>query len=89
MKIDNLQLTMAGSHSYREEHIKQESLQVWSGDKRLASPDVSPGPADNPAPTTADSLTLSEEAVRRRSQSISSPSPTGWKKAARPVRIRD
>lgn len=68
---------MAGSHSYREEHIKQESLQVWSGDKRLASPDVSPGPADNPAPTTADSLTLSEEAVRRRSQSISSPQSDG------------
>jgi len=80
MKIDNLQLTMTGSHSYREEHLKEEALRLWRGDSRPDFQAEQPDPSENQLATVADQVSFSEEAIRRRFQRSSSAQPAGVNK---------
>ncbi|HSR36696.1 MAG TPA: hypothetical protein VLL73_05890 [Desulfurivibrionaceae bacterium] len=73
MRINDASAVLASSHSYREEHIEEESLRLWVGNQR---PDFEGNgqPTPNAIPA-AVIVALSDEARSRAQQELVAPLP--------------
>lgn len=68
MRIRDASVTLASTHTHREEHLEEESLRFWVGTERPNfEGDRQPAPAEAPA---AVIVTLSNEALDRARQAL-------------------
>lgn len=75
MKIASSAIAMASSHSLEEEHIREESLEMWRGDTRPgAEPPSRPDAVPVRTGSGSDLVTLSKAAIEKQFQQVSKPS---------------